>query len=477
MKQSLSFPLSALALVGLSLNGWANPELELKVATPETRSQAVRSVGNFANLDPADLKTATTQELRENPQLTRTLLNRVIDSGQFHLLPELLAIYRQTANPDPILIDYSEAILFGLQGEYRQGIARYQRILADNPSFDPVRFRLVQMLFEDRQNRAAAEHFHALQAVRLPPQIAHLTEQYLTALKQRSKWQFNFGLNYLQENNVNNASADRYIYLGNVPFEKTPDSLPQKAHGVNYFFTAEKSVNVAGSHYAKIENNFHGKTFWDNHKYDDQSNRLFVGYQYQRARTSVAALPFYEMRWYGNHCYNRGYGVRGELNHWFSPKWQLSLAAERGQLKHQDVVNRLADGHNLLLSATLLHLLNAKSYLYIGLDYLADRPREASFGSNRKILRLGWGQQWWGGISSRVQFSYGKRQFLAPHKLFHQIRHDKELGITFTLWKQDFYYWGIVPKLSFNYNKVKSNLPQLYSTDKKRLFLSLEKAF
>ncbi|WP_157019739.1 surface lipoprotein assembly modifier [Muribacter muris] len=316
-----------------------------------------------------------------------------------------------------------------------------------------------------------------MQAVRLPPQIATLTTQYLAAIEQRSQWQFHFGVNYLQENNVNNASADRYIYLGNVPFEKTPDSLPQKAHGLNYVFNAEKSLNLFGSHYAKIENNFHGKTFWDNHAYDDQANRLAVGYQYQRAKTGVALLPFYEMRWYGNHRYNRGYGVRGELNHWFSPKWQLSLATERGELKHRAAENRAADGHNLLLSATLLHLLNANSYLYLGSDYLADRPREDAFGSDRKTVRLGWGQAWWGGISSRVQLSYGKRDFLASHKLFRQVRHDKEWAATLTLWKRDFHYWGITPKLTFSYNKVKSNLAQLYSTEKKRLFLSLEKAF
>ncbi|MBF0784705.1 DUF560 domain-containing protein [Muribacter muris] len=478
MKSSYFFPCAILTLACLPPALWANPpELEVKVATPDPRPQAVRMVGNFANFDPAELKTATTKELRENPELTRTLLNRVIDSGQFHLLPDLLAIYRQTAQPDPILIDYSEAILFGLRGEYRRGIALYQRILAAHPDFDPVRFRLAQILFDDRQHRAAADHFRRLQAVRLPPQIATLTTQYLAAIAQRSQWQFHFGVNYLQENNVNNASADRYIYLGNVPFEKTPDSLPQKAHGLNYVFNAEKSINLVGSHYAKIENNFHGKTFWDNYAYDDQSDRLSVGYQYLRAKTGVALLPFYEMRWYGNHRYNRGYGVRGELNHWFSPKWQLSLAAERGELKHRAAENRAADGHNLLLSATLLHLLNANSYLYLGSDYLADRPREAAFGSDRKTVRLGWGQAWWGGISSRVQLSYGKRDFLALHKLFLQVRHDKEWAATLTLWKRDFYYWGITPKLTFSYNKVKSNLAQLYSTEKKRLFLSLEKAF
>lgn len=470
----LCVPMLALFPLGLSAT---MPELERKVATPEMPVQAVNLVGNFANAAPADLHTATRQELRENPELTRLLLNRVIDAGQFHLLHDLLAIYRQTPNPDPILLDYSEAILFWLNGRPRQAISLYQGILASYPDFAPVRFRLAQMLFEDRQHRAATEQFRVLQAVNLPPQIANLTEQYLHALQAREAWQFNAGINYLQENNVNNASSERYIYVGNVPFEKTPDSLPQKAHGVNYHFNAAKSVNLIGSHYAKVEQNFYGKTFWDNHRYDDQSARLSLGYQYWRAKSSVSLLPFYEMRWYGNHRYHQGYGVRGEFNHWFSPKWQLSLAAERGALKHRARENRVADGHNLLLSTTLLHLFNAERYLYGGVDYLAERTREAAFASHRYTLRIGWGQTWWKGVTSRVQLSYGKRDFLAPHKLFRQTRQDKEWGVTLTLWKSDWHYHGITPKLTFSYNKVNSNLPALYSTDKKRVFLSLEKAF
>ncbi|QIW15869.1 hypothetical protein A4G20_05740 [Pasteurellaceae bacterium RH1A] len=459
----LLFPATALAL----------PKLDIKPAEPTLPSpQAVQISPNLAKSE----KLTLSEELRANPELTRQMINRAIDSQQFELLPELLRIYEQTPQPDKVLIDYAKGIILSQQGELDQAIRLYRGIIAQYPNFQPVRLRLAQFLFADQQNEAALDQFRKLQAEPLPPEIANRVDQYLAALIARSSWHFNFGLTYVRENNVNNASKARYIYLGNVPFEKNSESLPQKANGLSYHFNLARSFNLLGSHYLHVENQFSGKSYWDNHAFDDQQNRTSLGYQFQNAQSRLALLPFYEMRWYGNHRYNRGYGLRVEAEHWLSPRWQVSLAGEVGQLKYR-AGNTALNGTNGLVSATLLHAFNAKSYLYGGVDFLRDLTQDRRLASKRYSGRLGWSQEWWWGISSRMQVSYGKRKFDQKHALFNRLRQDRELDVSLTLWHRNLHFWGITPKLTYSYRRVNSNLPDLYGYDRKRFYVSFERSF
>ncbi|MDO9777394.1 surface lipoprotein assembly modifier, partial [Glaesserella parasuis] len=111
-------------------------------------------------------------------------------------------------------------------------------------------------------------------------------EQYIAAIQKRSDWSFDFGINYLHESNVNNASSSPYVRVGNVPFKKTEESLPQSANGLSYHLNLAKNWNISSSHYLHFENQFSGKSYWDNHQFDDQQNRSSLGYQYQRVNSN-----------------------------------------------------------------------------------------------------------------------------------------------------------------------------------------------
>ncbi|MFW9275478.1 hypothetical protein ACOQO7_13400, partial [Glaesserella parasuis] len=109
----------------------ATPELEIKSAQPTLPTQAVIFSEKSANNGEITL----TQELISKPELTRQMLNRAIDSRQFHLLPELVRIYQQTPNPDLILIDYANGIILASQGDYKTAIDLYRGIIAKHPNF------------------------------------------------------------------------------------------------------------------------------------------------------------------------------------------------------------------------------------------------------------------------------------------------------------------------------------------------------
>ncbi|MCK3656995.1 hypothetical protein A4G19_15140 [Pasteurellaceae bacterium Macca] len=466
-------PLSAIAQVNSAIN-----DAPLHVANDAiTPTQGEKIPPHFAQHDREQIIELNDAELLQQPELIRQLLNQMIDAQQFTRLADLLALYQQTPNPDPVLIDYAKAHLALLADKPQEGIALLQGILAQHPEFAPVRFLLARTLFEDYQNRSARSHFQQLQQSPLPASIEQATTYYLQGLNQREEWDFSLNFSYLQENNVNNASPSETIRVGNALFQKSSDSLPQKAHGVQYGFSIAKKWALWRNHSLRVENDFFAKQYWDNHRYDDLTNRTALGYHYQNMTNTFALLPFYERRWFGGHRYSKGNGIRGEFEHWFSPKWRLSLASEWGSTRQSAAEERLADNRGRLYSATLMHIVSPKTYLYGGVDYSRERAKSSIYDFNRRGIRLGWGQQWWGNVNSRLNLSYGEKGYLTPNRILQKIRHDKEISVRLNLWKSDWHYKGFTPKLTLSWHRVKSNLPDLYGYDKKRVYLNVEKLF
>lgn len=459
---------------------WAEanqPNERVKVAeiSPPTASASLPTSTNTnaeQNIVTLDL---TDDELVQRPDLLFAMLNQAIDEGQWENVAELLKLYQRVPNFDPLLVKYGTANLLMSQGKNRQAVRLLREILAENNNFVPVRFRLAQALFSDYQNSAALDQFQKLKADNRSPEMAKLLDSYIEALQQRSSWDFGFYFNYLQEDNVNNAGKSRTIKVGNLTFVKNEDSLPQSAKGLSYGFNLSKNFNLVGSHNLYFENDFSAKQFWTNHRYDDLNNRTSLGYRYQDAEQQFALLPFYERRWYGGKRYNKGLGVRAEYSRWLTPNWRLSTAVEQGWNKyHRD---ERSNGRSQLYSTTVQYLINAKSYVYAGVDFNKEGAKDFTLAYDRLGGRLGWGQTWWKGISTRVQFSLAQRKYQQPHQMFQLTRKDKEYGVNVTLWKQDWHFWGVTPKLSWNWQKVKSNLPDLYSFDKQRVYLNFEKTF
>ncbi|MFZ7198175.1 surface lipoprotein assembly modifier [Avibacterium avium] len=451
------------------------PKEYINVAQPDLNSAPRTQMQNTTAAED-NSREISDEELQQQPALARKLLNYVIETHRWDLLPDLLAIYKKTQDPDLILIDYAQATLYRVQGNLTGAIDLYRHIIAENPSFSPVRFALAQTLFEDYQTEATEDQFNKLRASPdLPPEIMAISDQYLMAIKRQSSWSFSASLSYLQDNNVNNTAKDEVVYIGNVPFQKSKDSLPKSAHGLQYGVNISKKFNLFGRHSLYLENNLYGKSYWDNHDYDDIINRTTVGYQYQDINNRFAILPFYTYRWFGGKKYSRNYGTRFEYERWLSPKWQSSSAIELSKTKYKS--NDDADSRNQLYSTTLLHLFNAKTYFYGGLDYQREKAQNRIFSSDRLGFRLGWGQEWKWGISTRIQLGMDKRNFKEKNVFFNTIRKDKEYSALITLWKREWHLWGITPKLNFSWTKVDSNIPALYSYHKNRVFLNFEKTF
>ena len=209
--------------------------------------------------------------------------------------------------------------------------------------------------------------------------------------------------------------------------------------------------------------------------------RLGVGLGYQNARTEVSLLPFSEKRWYAGGAsgsdalkqYSRNSGARLELSHWLNNQWQYSGAFEYGEQRY--VTRKHLNGNNYLWSNSLLYMPKSGQYFVLGADYNRENTRDRDNAYQRKNVRLGWVQEWPLGISTRLSAAYARRTYKDVD--FFGIRQkNNEYLTSATLWHRDFYFWGITPKLTWTYQKVKGNHP-FYNYDKNRVFIEMSKTF
>ncbi|WKT00895.1 surface lipoprotein assembly modifier [Gallibacterium salpingitidis] len=452
------------------------PEIEdvTVVAKPEALTQSPV----IEHSTEKTIKIAIT-DLQHNPQLAEKILNQAILQRNYAVIAKVLPIYQAFSDKDEILVLFAEGTLADAQQQYAEAINKFRQILAINPQLNPVRIALAITLFKDQQNSAAEDQFNkAKTAENIPAPIKALIDRYLTALEQRSGWKTSFSVNYLQDHNVNNTSSTREIE--NTGFIKADQMLPQSAHGVAYSFNLSKDINLFGAHYLSLENNLFGKFYWDNRDYNDVLNRTYVGYTHKSAEQTWRLLPFYERRWIGDKRYQWSNGVRGEWNRWLSTNWQLSTALEYA--KQHYFTSEALNGHNQLASMTVLWLRTPQQYFYFGSDFYREKTAVKQYSHDAKTLRLGWGQEWYQGISSRLSVAFTKRDYkdqavLANILPLGKVRADKIYQANLMLWKRDWYFWGITPKVRFSWKKQDSNIPSMYAYTDKNVNLVFEKTF
>lgn len=398
------------------------------------------------------------------------------NSGQ---IQSLLYQYQQQPQQDLTLKSYAEAKLAALQHNYDVAIRIYRKILSERPELNSIRMELAKVLFADRQDSAARVQFDKVKSVKnLPSSAYQLIERYIDALNSRNSWQFDASVSYLKTDNVENVSSSSVIE--NTGFVKGAGMLPQKAQGVAYNLGINRDFNLIGSHYLGVSNETYGKTYWDNHQYDDLFSRTFIGYAYKKNDTTLRLQPFYEKRWYGGNSFHWSNGAEISYSFWLSQNWQSQTALEYEKRRFSK--DNPQGGYIRTASTTFIWYRNPEQIFYLGAAFSQQRLRERQYSSDIQNLRLGWLQEYAFGISTKLNLSFTHRQFKDQAILggilpLGKIRQDHIYSVFAQVWKRDWHLWGITPKLNLEWRKQKSNLDTLYSYKMHNVTLAFEKTF
>lgn len=413
-----------------------------------TRGQIQSQPSPVPTADTSRLVRVSIVQLKQNPALLLDALNAAIDAEDAAQVKLLLAVYEETGGQDKILIQFARAFLARVAGEGGLAVSHYSDIIAERPDLTPVRVHLAMTLLQDRRLADADKQFDIIRnSPDVPADIIEMAAERQQWIKRQNAWAFDTGIRYLHERNVNNAPKNRTWRNWRLP-------EPQRAHGYGYDFYAGKTQSLAGHFGWKANALLYGKTYWDNHRYDDLNIRLSAGVTWRSGRQEWAAMPFYEHRRYGNRPYSRQTGIRLQNDTFLSPNRQFFSALQYGRKQHNG--RPYLDGDAVSASTTLLFRLSARQYWLVGTDYSRERAADADEAYRRIGIRTAWGYEWRHGLSASLNLSAARRRY-DGYDYFQILRRDREYSATASLWHRDWQWRGLVPKLTAVWSRTQSN--------------------
>lgn len=439
-------------------------------ALPQSQAKPSQTAGKTLSISK--------EELVQHPDLVIRALLPAVMQGNLENVALLFPIYQQIPSQfqDPILTQWSEAILAKKQNDYRQAIRLYREILSAQSDILPARLQLAVSLFENNELEAAEDQFKKLRAEQLIPEIQSMIGQYLTAIERRDRWVFSGGLTFLNDPNINNAPKAGTTY-GNW----TPPKA-ESAQGIGFNFNLAKKWSWGSGFFNELRLDNSGKYYWNNKKYNEFSSRLGVALGHQTGKYSLSAAPFVDQTWYAGGSnssgtlkrFSRTTGVSTELSYSLSPQWQFNGSYEYG--KQHYASRKHLNGHYQFISSGMSYLASAKQYWFMNINYNRTLTRDKDDSFIRRGVSVGWGQEWGKGLSTRISVSVAQKHYKGPMPIFNITQRNREYGLQTAVWHRAVHFWGITPRLTYHFNKTKSNHP-FYTYDKHRMFIDFSKQF
>lgn len=416
--------------------------------------------------------------LQQNPAELEDILVKLVYTQNIEGLEELLPIYEKYTNKDQSMVDWGNAILAHSKGDFKSSISLYRKINAALPNIKLLRFQMAVVLYKDRQLAAARYELEKLRSADgASEEDIAIIDQYIAAINKEDDWSFNAGLSFINNKNLTNAPPVGTT-LGNW-VEKKPH---ETGKGINFSLSSDKKWLTDRKIFTALHLATFGDYYWDNKKFNDTSAKIGLGLGYQNVRTEVELSPYVSQRWYGGGLngtdylkrFSRTKGLNLSTKYWLSPQWLYQASLDFNEVNY--VTNYAAnDAKHKLLSNTLVYFYSPIQFWFFGLDFSDKKTNDPGKSFNREGVRIGWGQAWPKGFSTRLNLGFAGNNYDGKD-FFNVKQHNHEYNIGLSIWNRAFYYGGITPKININYTKIDGNHP-FYNYDKADVSLELAKTF
>lgn len=417
------------------------------------------------------------EELGNHPDLVVRAIAMAVLQNNFDNVAFLLPYYEKLPkqHQETIVLAWARGMVAESQNNAKQAVRHYRIALSENANAGLLRLRLAIALFANKEFDASSDQFTKLLSEDdLPADIAQVVQDYLTAIKRQNRLSISGGVNYLADKNINNAPDNSNLGGGWT----APKA--QSAHGIGFNVNLDKKWGLPDGFFAQGKIDTSGKYYTDNKPYNELTVRVSAGVGHEDARHSFVLLPFIEKNYYagdGNddklHYFSQAKGVSAEWSYWLTPKWQTSL---NGEVAQQDYSTRIhLNGLSRSASGSVLYLPHAQRYYFAGLDFNRTDARDGDDSFVRRGFRMGLGQELGYGFSTRLMASVAEKDYRSAG-FFGKIQQNDEYSASVSLWNKKVHYAGITPRVTWQYQKVDSNLP-LYEYDKNKVFIEMSKQF
>lgn len=418
----------------------------------------------------------TAKEKQKNQKAVHTDFISYLVNNDHEGVENILQHYDKfLLNVDPLFLDWANAILEHQKKNYSESIRYYRKVISARPDWFSARLQLATVLYLNKDILSAEEQLRKLRSEKLSGDAASLIDRYIAKIQKTDHWSFRGGFTYLNEKNINNVPPSGRT-IG-----RWKSGKPQSGKGMMYWGEAEKTFSLPNNIFGTTRLTASGKTYWNNHPYDELDGSIGLGVGYRNVNTMIQFIPFYEKSYYGGgqssdgglQPYSNTIGIKIESKLQLSPSWRLYSDFKTGKNEYKK--RNYIDGKSYSLNETIFYFPDSRQYISAGLGYSMVRTETKDNSFDKTAFRTGWMYEWNSGISTLLQAVYGYKSYRAGDFWgIKQVNHEYSTSVT--VWHRDIYFLGITPKITWNYQRTDSNHP-FHDTERNRLFLSFSKYF
>ena len=432
-----------------------------KTAAEATQTEQLPQVLEIQQSKPLTQEQAKAR-LASNPAEFEKLLSVFLLQGNHLALKDLLPTYQAYSEHDPSVIEWGNAIIDLKEGRLTQAIAAYRKLNSALPEVKSIQFQMALALYQDRQFEASKSQFEKIRVTASSDIEKSIIEQYLDAIARQDRWTVSGNFSFLNDKNLNNAPETGTSITTADGAQVTFRSPREEGQGVNLGVFANRRFLSDRKFFTEIGLGFGSSLYWNNKKYNDVSLDANTSVGYQTVTSEVSIGPFFNKRLYAGGTSGDGslgsyletVGGQIRLSHSITPNWRYSGAIRLSQSDYIPLYD-FNNSDDQFYSSNLIYLPNQLTFFLFGLDYMDKKTEEKSDSFERQGIRLGWGQTWPKGISTRVNLGYAERDYQGAN-FFGVVRENQEYSAELTLLNRNWHYKGLTPQLVLSHYNVDS---------------------
>ena len=355
----------------------------------------------------------------------------------------------------------------GVSGKARDtllgaAIESLRTILTNRPGLVRVRLELARAFFLKRENDLARKHFEHVLAGSPPGAVAANVRRFLSEIRARRRWSLRAGFALAPDTNIGGTSAERIIYINDLPFRRDQAELTTSGIGVSvwggweYQHPLNERLRLRiGADASRRE--YAGRRFDQMFVSGHAGPRWLVG-----ANTEASVLASAHRRWSANVPDYDALGGRIEAGHRFTRRVTASARASWYDRRYR--TRMFLDGPVMAASLSGAWVVTPTVRADIALGWGREQPERERWRNDSQWLRLGASVILprgftVGGSGELRRTEYEGNWF--PFTTSGEPREDRTRSLRVSVHNRAFTWKGFSPQLSL-VHEVRTTNAQLY---------------
>ncbi len=367
-----------------------------------------------------------------------------------------------------------------LEEEFRKAISLYIQILNRQPDLPRVRLELARAYFLNQEYEDAQLQFELVKGGKLPPAVLEKIDIYLTLIRRKKDWNFDFSMALVPDSNINQASGgkEECIALGNILLCRP---LEEKKKGIGFeiggTFTNYLHFNRDLSLYNIIMVN---ALEYEQGTFDDYQFFIATGPRYTFENGEISIQPTFRKRWYAGNQYNEEYGVQLNTQTVLN-RFILNNGLSYSKNVYNDsYIDSVLNGNTAIFNTQLRYIINDRTFIQAGVTYQKDNTKIKSYGSDGLRYRLGiyrilpYGFSFFSELSlNDLKYHDSQLYITEDYHISENTRKDRIVQFFLYISSSMFEKYNIIPSLQYIYTKSTSNIwTHEYSRQRLNLFFN-----